>query len=100
MKQRNSTLDETRVITCWVKEKEQKLINANAITRNNATAMFCDPLTLSNRYNGVDLMFLFKEGLSLSIRGFSFNSNTKFLFSLVSTLKLSKDGKWLQSNKL
>ena len=56
-------------------------------------------LTLSNRYNGADLMFLFKEGLSLIIRRHSFNSNTNFLFSLVSTLKLSKDGEWLQSNK-
>ena len=44
-------------------------------------------------------MFLFKGGLSLIIRGFPLNSNTNFLFSLVSTLKLSKDGEWLQSNK-
>ena len=51
--------------------------------------------TLSNRCNGADLMFLFKEGLSLIIRRLSFNANTNFLFSLVSTLKLSKDGKWL-----
>ena len=49
--------------------------------------------TLSNRCNGADLMFLFKEGLSLIIRRLSFNFS--FLFSLVSTLKLSKDGKWL-----
>ena len=44
-------------------------------------------------------MFLFKEGLSLIIRRLSFNSDTIFLFSLVSTLKLSKDNEWLQSNK-
>ena len=44
-------------------------------------------------------MFLFKEGLSLIIRRLSFNSNMNFLFSLVRTLKLSKDGEWLQSNK-
>ena len=55
--------------------------------------------TLSNRYNGADLMFLFKGGLSLIIRRLSFNSNKKFLFSLVRTLKFSKDGEWLQSNK-
>ena len=44
-------------------------------------------------------MLLFKEGLSLIIKRLSFNSNTRFLFSLASTLKLSKDGEWLQSNK-
>ena len=43
--------------------------------------------TLSNRYNGADLMFLFKEGLSLIIRRLSFSSNRNFLSSLVSTLK-------------
>ena len=37
-------------------------------------------------------MVLFKEGLSLIIRGLSFNSNTNFLFSLVSTQKISKNG--------
>ena len=47
---------------------------------------------------GADLMFLFK-GLSLVIRRLSFNSNRIFLFSLVRTLKFSKDGVWLQSNK-
>ena len=45
-------------------------------------------------------MFLFKEGLSLIIRKLFFNSNRDFLFSLVRTLKFSKDGEWLQSNKL
>ena len=55
--------------------------------------------TFSNRYNGADLIFLFKEGLSLIIRRLSFNSNRNFLFSLVRTLKCSKDGEWLQSNK-
>ena len=44
-------------------------------------------------------MFLFKEGLSLIIRRSSFNFNTNSFFSLVSTLKLSKDGEWLQNNK-
>ena len=44
-------------------------------------------------------MFLFKEGLSLIIRRLSFNSKRNFLFSLVRTLKFSKDGEWLQSNK-
>ena len=44
-------------------------------------------------------MLLFKEGLSLIIKRLSFNSNTRFLFSLASTRKLSKDGEWLQSNK-
>ena len=42
--------------------------------------------TLSNRYNGADLMFLFKKGLFLIIRRLSFNSNLNFLFSLVSTI--------------
>ena len=53
---------------------------------------------LLNNYNFADL-FLFKEGLSLIVRTFSFNSNanTSFLFSLVSTLKPWKDGEWLQS---
>ena len=55
--------------------------------------------TVSNRYNGADLIFLFKEGLSLIIRRLSFNSNRIFLFSLVRTQKFSKDGEWLQSNK-
>ena len=50
-------------------------------------------------YNGADLMFLFKEGLSHIVRKLSFNSNTIFLFSLVSTLKPSKDDEWLQSDK-
>ena len=35
--------------------------------------------TLLNRYNGADLTFLFKEGLSLIIRRLSFNSNRNFL---------------------
>ena len=48
--------------------------------------------TLSNRYNGADLVFLFKEGLSLIIRRLSFNSNRNFLFSLVRTLKFSNEG--------
>ena len=45
-------------------------------------------------------MFLFQEGLSFIVRRLSFNSITIFLFSLVSTLKLSKDGEWLQRKKL
>ena len=44
-------------------------------------------------------MFLFKKDLSLITRRLSFNSNTNFLFSFDSTLKFSKDGEWLQSNK-
>ena len=57
--------------------------------------------TLSNRYNSADLMILFKNVslLALIIRTLSCNSNTTLLFSLVSKVKLSKDGKWLQSNK-
>ena len=43
--------------------------------------------------------FLYKEGRYLIIRRLSFSSNTNFLFSLISTLKLSNDGEWLQSNK-
>ena len=50
-------------------------------------------------YNGADLMFLFKNSLSLVIRRFSFNFNKNFLFSLVSTQKHSKDGGCLQSIK-
>ena len=50
-------------------------------------------------YNGVDLMFLFEKGLSLTIRGRYYNSNTNFPFSSVSTQKRSKDGEWLQNNK-
>ena len=44
-------------------------------------------------------MFLFIECLSLIIRRLSFNCNSIFLFSLVRTLKPSKDVEWLQSNK-
>ena len=55
--------------------------------------------TKSNSYNGADLMFLFKEGLSLIIRRLSFSSNIYLLFSLVRTLKHLNDGEWLQSNK-
>ena len=51
------------------------------------------------KYDGASLMSLFKECLSLIIRRLFFNPNTNFLFPLVSTLKLSKDGEWLQSNK-
>ena len=36
-------------------------------------------------------MFLFKEDLSLITRRLSFSYNTNVLFSLVNTLKLSKD---------
>ena len=50
--------------------------------------------TLSNRYNGGDLMFLLKEGLSLIFMRLPFNSNRNFLLSLVSTLKHSKDDEW------
>ena len=56
--------------------------------------------TLPNSYNDADLMFLFKEGLSLIIKRLSLNSNRNFVFSLVRTLKFPKDGEWLQSNKL
>ena len=45
-------------------------------------------------------MFLCKEGLSLIIRILSFNSNTNFLYPLVSTVKFSKAEEKLQSNKL
>ena len=44
-------------------------------------------------------MFLFKQGLPLIVRRLYFSSNTNFLFSLVSVLKLAKQGEWLQSNK-
>ena len=44
-------------------------------------------------------MYLFKVGLSPIVKRLSFNPNTDFLFSLISTLKLSKVGEWLQSNK-
>ena len=52
-----------------------------------------------NRYNSVDLMLLFKETLSLIIRGLSFNSIKNSLLSLVRTLKRSYNGKWLHTNK-
>ena len=55
--------------------------------------------TLSNCYTGADLMFLFKEGLFFIIMRLFLNSNKYLLLSLVSTLKFSKDGEWLQSNK-
>ena len=45
-------------------------------------------------------MFLFKGGLSLIIGIVSFNSNENVLFSLLCRLKLSKNGEWLQGNKL
>ena len=44
-------------------------------------------------------MCVFKEGLSLITRRLSSNSNTNFVFSLLSAPKFSKDGVWLQSNK-
>ena len=46
---------------------------------------------MSSRYDGADLMFLLKKGLSLIIRRLSFNSNRNFLISLNRTLKFSKD---------
>ena len=52
--------------------------------------------TKSNRLNGADLMFLFKEDVDLIIERLSFNSNTNFVFSVLSTLKLSKNGEWLK----
>ena len=52
--------------------------------------------TKSNRLNGADLMFLFKEDVDLIIERLSFNSNTNFVFSVLSTLKLSKNGQWLK----
>ena len=54
--------------------------------------------TFSNRSNSTDLMFLLKGGVFFIIRRISFSSNTNYLFSLVSKLKHSKEGKWLQSN--
>ena len=42
--------------------------------------------TLSNNYNGADLMFLFQESLSLIIRGLSFNSIAIFLLPMGSHL--------------
>ena len=41
--------------------------------------------TMLNRYDGADLTFLFKKGLSLIIRRIFFNSNTNLLFSFVNT---------------
>ena len=55
--------------------------------------------TFSNRYKGADLMFLFKESLSLIIRRLSFNFNTNFLFYLLSILKFSKNCERFQSKK-
>ena len=43
-------------------------------------------------------MILFKEGLSLITRRLSFNPNTNFLSSLVSTLRLSKHGGYKVTN--
>ena len=37
---------------------------------------------MSNRYNGADLMFLLKEGVSLIIRRLSFNSDRNFYFPI------------------
>ena len=44
---------------------------------------------LSNRCNGADVMFLFKDGLSLIINRLSFNSSKSFLLSRVRILKSS-----------
>ena len=44
---------------------------------------------LLNRYSGADVMFLFKDGLSLIINRLSFNSSKNFLFSRVRILKSS-----------
>ena len=54
--------------------------------------------TLSNKCNAADLVFLFQESLSLTIKRLPFNSNTNLLFSLIGTPKLSKDVEGLQSN--
>lgn len=43
--------------------------------------------TLSNRYNGAGLMFLFKESLSLIIRKISFNFKTNFLGQYTAAFK-------------
>ena len=48
-----------------------------------------------NRYNGADVMFLF-IGWPVVVKRLSFISHTNFLFSLVSILKLWKDGEWSQ----
>ena len=44
---------------------------------------------LSNKYNGADVMFLFRDGLSLIINRLSFSSSKNLLFSPVRILKLS-----------
>ena len=40
-------------------------------------------------YNGADVVFLFKDGLSLIINRLSFSSSKKYLLSRVRILKLS-----------
>lgn len=55
--------------------------------------------TLPNSYRVEDLMLLYKEGFCLLIHRLSFNSVKNFMFPLLSTLELSKDGDWLQSFK-
>ena len=72
-----------------------KIIKIQELSSQKGEQMY----TLPNRYNSADLMRLVKESLSLIIRRISFNSDRNCLFSLVRTLKLSKDGGWLQSNK-
>ena len=47
--------------------------------------------TLSNRYNGADLMFQFKEGLARILRKLSSSSNTNCLFSLARILTFKRE---------
>ena len=49
-------------------------------------------------YNGADVMFLFKDGLSLIIDRLSFNYCKNILFSCVRIVKSSKDAEWLQNS--
>ena len=52
-----------------------------------------------DRYNGANVMFLFKDGLFLIINRLSFNSSKHFLLSHVRILKSSSDAEWLQNGK-
>ena len=72
-------------------DKEESKLNST-ITANSGAHTLLTNISLqalSNRYNGADVMFLFKDGLSLIINRLSFNSSENLSFSLVRIVKSS-----------
>ena len=56
-----ATLDEIWVILCWVKgrEKEQKLINTNVVTRHSAIGMSRDQQSWRSSFSLIQIYLLF-----------------------------------------